>query len=85
MLVKELFDKFNITCPNWLETETIDDEFIDLSKYKFEDNTHKWLLKRNDEVTIITFNGKEYRYKAFDKNGVLGYTYYANGKYVVQS
>ena len=64
MFVKELFDKNNITCPQWLVTHIIDDEWID-SEYSFEKNFHKWIIKNKLKNAQITFDGKTFTLGAY--------------------
>ncbi len=64
MFVKELFDKENITCPEWLSYNMIDDYWQD-AEYSLEDNVHKWTFKDELRNVLITFDGERYTFGAY--------------------
>ena len=57
MLLKELFYKDNIDCPEWLSFDMIDDYWED-GNYSFEDNTHKWRFTDELRNVEIRFDGQ---------------------------
>ena len=70
MLLKELFEKFDVKCPNWLKNKQINDDWAD-GKYSNENNTHKWTLDNPFQNLIITFDGETYTFRGFDDEGLL--------------
>lgn len=70
MFVKDLFDKYNVICPNWLEKNSLEDDLID-SDYSVEEGLHKWKFKNEFKDILLTFDGEEFHFKAFDDEGHL--------------
>ena len=64
MLLKELFDQKNITCPEWLSDKMIDDYWQD-SIYSFEDEVHKFSFKNELRNVEMTFDGETYTVGAY--------------------
>ncbi len=67
MFVKDLFERDNVDCPEWLDSY-LEDDWMN-SIYSFEDNVHKWHLQDPFKNVVISFDGKEYRFQAFDDEG----------------
>lgn len=70
MLLKDLFKKEGVNCPQWLSHEFINNGWND-STYSFEDDTHKWTLKNPFQDLLITFDGEEYHFIAFCDGEVM--------------
>ena len=70
MFVEQLFKKHEVTCPEWLSMELLDDEW-NQSEYSIEGDTHKWTLVNPLQNLMITFDGNEYHFKAFTEDGKL--------------
>ena len=70
MLLKDLFEKDGVNCPEWLSYEFIEDNWKD-SDYSVDGNTHKWSLKNPLQDLLITFDGVEYHFIAFKDGEVM--------------
>lgn len=70
MFVKDLFNKFNVDCPSWLEKDSLEDDLIE-SDNNFEDGVHKWRFKNDFKDILLTFDGKEFHFKAFDDGNLM--------------
>lgn len=70
MLLEELFEQYDVECPEWLKDIFLDDDWEE-SQYSKEDNTHKWTLKNPFKDVAITFDGTEYHLLAYDEEGEL--------------
>ena len=67
MFIKDLFERDNVPCPEWLD-DYLEDEWMD-SVYSFEDNVHYWKLHNPLKNVVISFDGEEYRFRGFDDSG----------------
>lgn len=67
MFIKDLFERDNVPCPEWLD-DYLEDEWMD-SIYSFEDNVHKWQLQDSLKNLLISFDENEYRFQGFDDEG----------------
>ena len=63
MLLKELFEREGLKCPEWLSNEYLEDDWKD-SSYSFEEDNHIWALKTPFKNVCITFNVEEYNFYA---------------------
>ena len=61
MLLIDLFDRDNISCPEWLSNVYLEDEWLE-SVYSFEEGNHTWNLETPIKNVRITFNGDEYNF-----------------------
>lgn len=68
MKLKDLFDKENIICPEWLSNKMID-SYWENADYSLEDNVHKWIFKDELRNTMITFDGETYIFGAYSPDG----------------
>ena len=68
MFVEELFARENIDCPQWLTKTFLEDVWRN-STHSIEDDIHTWRLQNPLQNLLITWDGKEYHFIAFYKNG----------------
>ncbi len=52
MFIKDLFERDNVPCPEWLD-DYLEDEWMD-SVYSFEDNVHYWKLHNPLKNVVIS-------------------------------
>lgn len=71
-LLKELFEKQGLTCPEWLDV-ILDQEWEDC-EYSIKDDVHTWTVDNPFQHLKITWDGKEYRFEGFDDQGELIFT-----------
>ena len=65
--IKDLFERDNVECPEWLDTY-LEDDWMN-SIYSFKDNVHTWHLQDPLKNLLISFNGNEYTFQGFDDDG----------------
>ena len=70
MWMKELFEKHNVTPPEWLSDEMLDDEWED-SIYSIINNSHKWVLKTPIQNMVLLFDGETCILRGFDDGDVV--------------
>lgn len=83
ILLKELFERDNVSFPEWLSCEYLDEDWKD-SNYSFEKNKHVWSLKTLFKNVRITFDGKEYHFIAFDEEDNIMFDNVTTKEYVIQ-
>ena len=67
MLLKELFERDGVECPEWLSNELLEDGWKE-SVYANRGRYHVWTLKNQLQNSRISFDGKKYHFKAFDED-----------------
>ena len=83
ILLKELFERDNVSFPEWLSHERLEEDWKD-SIYSFERNKHVWSLKTPFKDVCITFDGNEYHFIAFDEDGSVMFDNVTTEEYVIQ-
>jgi hypothetical protein len=68
MLVKNLFMRDNVECPDWLSNEIIDDDW-EFSVYSNENDKHIWKHTTPLKKVRLTYDGNSFIFEALDGNG----------------
>lgn len=84
MLVSELFEKGNVSCPGWLQDTILDDNWKD-AEYSLENNLDTWILKNDYQNLKITFDGIEFHFIGYDHQNNIMFDNIKTEFYEVQS
>lgn len=84
MKLSELFQRDNVSFPDWLPDDSIPDEWKNAKYFKGNDS-HKWELTILSEYNSISFDSKTYLFKGYDENNQLIFEREVTEEYAVIS
>ena len=70
MKLSELFQRNNVSFPDWLSDDILPDEWENAKYFKGEDS-HRWELTILSEFNSISFDGETYLFQGYDENNQL--------------